>query len=104
MSALYLDGVKMGDYQATCMGMGISVLFMLISFSQPLKKLHKERPPSSIFHWSLVVSVSLQFMVHLAVLVYLVQICEPYIDRNDESLIPDGEFKPNVKNSVLFLY
>ncbi len=31
--------------------------------------------------------------------------CEPFIDRlGDESLVPDGEFKPNVKNSVLFLY
>lgn len=31
--------------------------------------------------------------------------CEPFINRDtDESLIPDGEFKPNVKNSVLFLY
>jgi cation-transporting ATPase 13A1 len=31
--------------------------------------------------------------------------CEPFIDRvGDESLIPDGDFKPNVKNSVLFLY
>lgn len=105
MSALYLDGVKMGDSQATCMGMAISILFMLISFSKPLKKLEKERPPSSIFHWSLVVSVSFQFAVHLTVLVILVRMCEPFIDRlGDESLVPDGEFKPNVKNSVLFLY
>ena len=59
MSALYLDGVKMGDSQATCMGFGISILFLMISFSSPLKKLEKYRPPSSIFHWSLVISVSL---------------------------------------------
>jgi cation-transporting ATPase 13A1 len=105
MSALYLDGVKMGDYQATCMGLGISVLFLMISFSKPLKKLYKERPPSSIFHWSLVISVSIQFIVHICALVFLVYLCEPFIDRKgDESLIPDGEFKPNVKNSVLFLY
>jgi cation-transporting ATPase 13A1 len=58
MSALYLDGVKMGDYQATTMGMGISMLFMMLSFSRPLKTLSMERPPSSIFHWSLVISVS----------------------------------------------
>jgi len=51
MSALYLDGVKMGDYQATTMGMGISFLFIMLSFSKPLKKLEKERPPTSIFHW-----------------------------------------------------
>jgi cation-transporting ATPase 13A1 len=105
MSALYLDGVKMGDYQATAMGLGISILFMMMSFSQPLKKLEKYRPPSSIFHWTLVSSVLIQFAVHLTVLIYIVRECEPYIDRtSDESLIPDGEFKPNVKNSVLFLY
>ena len=105
MSALYLDGVKMGDSQATCMGMAISILFLLISFSQPLKKLEIARPPTSIFHWSLVISVSFQFAVHLTVLIILVNMCEPFIDRlSDESLVPDGEFKPNVKNSVLFLY
>lgn len=86
------------------MGLGISVLFLMMSFSKPLKKLEKERPPSSIFHWSLVISVSIQFIIHLSALIYLVRVCEPYIDRNDESLIPDGDFKPNVKNSVLFLY
>ena len=58
MSALYLDGVKMGDYQATYLGLGVSFLFMMLSFSKPLKKLEKERPPTSIFHWSLVISVS----------------------------------------------
>ena len=95
----------MGDSQATCMGMAISVLFLLISFSKPLKKLEKARPPSSIFHWSLVISVTFQFAVHLTVLIIIVRLCEPFIDRNgDESLIPDGDFKPNVKNSVLFLY
>ncbi len=57
LSALYLDGVKMGDYQATILGFGISILFMLLTFSTPLKKLEKERPPSSIFHPSLTISV-----------------------------------------------
>ena len=105
MSALYLDGVKMGDYQATSLGMGISVLFMMLSFSKPLKKLHKERPPASIFHWSLVISVSVQFIAHLTVLIYFVNLCEPYIDReNDESLGHDAEFQPNLKNSVMFIY
>ena len=31
--------------------------------------------------------------------------CEPYMDReNDESLAHDGEFKANLKNSVMFIY
>ena len=48
MSALYLDGIKMGDYQATYMGMGISFLFIFLSFTSPIKKLQKERSPFSI--------------------------------------------------------
>lgn len=39
MSALYLDGVKMGDYQATYMGMGLSFVYVFLSFTTPLKKL-----------------------------------------------------------------
>lgn len=105
MSALYLDGVKMGDYQATFLGMGVSILFMMLSFNKPLKKLYKERPPNSIFHWSLVISVSVQFLAHFTVLIYFCQLCEPYMDReNDDSLGTDAEFKPNLKNSVMFIY
>lgn len=38
-------------------------------------------------------------------LLYFCHICEPYIDReNDESLAHDGEFKPNLKNSIMFIY
>jgi hypothetical protein len=50
------------------------------------------------------ISVFGQFLMHLFVLKYLVDICEPFIDRNDESIIPDGDFKPNLKNSVMFVY
>lgn len=85
--------------------MGVSILFMMLSFTKPLKKLYKERPPASIFHWSLVISVSVQFITHLSVLIYFVNLCEPYMDReNDESLGYDSEFKPNLKNSVMFVY
>lgn len=50
------------------------------------------------------ISVSVQFIVHLSVLIYFVNMCEPYIDRNDPSLSYDGEFAPNLKNSVMFIY
>lgn len=43
--------------------------------------------------------------MHMYVLIYLINLCEPFIDREgDESLIPDGEFAPNIKNSVMFVY
>ena len=77
---------------------------MMLSFNTPLKKLYREKPPASIFHWSLVISVAVQFVVHLSVLVYFVNLCEPYIDREDESLHLEGEFKPSLKNTVCFIY
>jgi len=77
---------------------------MMLSFAKPLKKLYKERPPVSIFHWSLTISVFVQFVTHLSVLIYFVYLCEPYLDRNDESMELDAEFKPNLKNSVMFIY
>jgi len=43
--------------------------------------------------------------MHLYVLIFLVNLCEPYIDRSIEnSRDPDGEFAPNIKNSVMFVY
>lgn len=40
----------------------------------------------------------------MAVLIYFVRMCEPYIDRSDESLLYDGDFKPSLKNSVMYIY
>jgi cation-transporting ATPase 13A1 len=57
MSALYLDGVKNGDMQSTILGILIAILFMMISFSSPIKTLDPMKPPSNIFHPSLVVSM-----------------------------------------------
>jgi len=40
----------------------------------------------------------------MAVLIHFVNMCEPYIDRSDESLAHDAEFAPNLKNSVMYVY
>jgi len=42
--------------------------------------------------------------MHLYVLKFLVDLCEPYIDRSSDTFVPDGDFKPNIKNSVMFVY
>jgi len=104
MSVLHLKGVKLGDYQYTCIGLAISIMFMMISFSKPLSTLEKAKPPTSIFHWSLIISVLGQFIVHFTALLYLISICEKFVDYNDESLIPDGEFKASVMNTIIFYY
>lgn len=103
MSTLWLDGVKNGDFQMTMLGMAMGVLFLLISLSKPLDNLSKLRPPKSIFSPSIVLSVVLQFIFHFITLVYIVSATDPFIHR-DESTEPDTDFKPNLKNNVVFLY
>jgi cation-transporting ATPase 13A1 len=39
MSALYLDGIKLGDQQLIMSGMTSAVLFMLMSHAKPLDTL-----------------------------------------------------------------
>lgn len=103
MSTLYLDGVKNGDTQMTCLGMAMGALFLLISLSKPLEDLSKLRPARSIFSPSIVMSVLCQFIFHFITLVYIVSVTDPFVKR-DESTQPDTEFKPNLKNNVVFLY
>ena len=76
---------------------------MLISLSKPLKQLSKIWPAKRLFHWSFVVTVVCQVVCHFGVLFFLVNLAEPYIVR-DESFVPDAEFKPNLKNSVVFIF
>jgi cation-transporting ATPase 13A1 len=76
---------------------------MMISFSKPCKGLDSQRPIQSIFNGYFLTSVLLQFMVHFGVLLFIVQLSDPYTIK-DESTKPDGEFKPNIKNSAVFLY
>ena len=37
-------------------------------------------------------------------LIHFVNLCEPFIDREDESLAHDADFAPNLKNSVMYVY
>jgi cation-transporting ATPase 13A1 len=102
MSALTLDGVKLGDGQTTVESLFISACFFLVSRSNPSKKLAKQQPISSIFHWSMMLSLVLQLVVHVGVLVIGWRLAiahrPPSYRRNLE-----GDFSPNLTNTVVFL-
>lgn len=102
LSVLYLDGVKYGDVQMTAMGMLMSVSFMSVSRSKPLDKLSSVRPLTSIFHPSLFISLLAQFAVHLVTMVMAVR-CAKEHEPIDHKVDLDGEFKPSILNSVVFL-
>uniref|UniRef100_A0A7S2NT13 P-type ATPase A domain-containing protein n=1 Tax=Leptocylindrus danicus TaxID=163516 RepID=A0A7S2NT13_9STRA len=102
LSVLYLDGIKYGDVQMTGMGILMSITYMSVSRSKPLNQLSPVRPLTSIFHPSLFCSLLLQFVVHLSTMIYAITQAKAY--RDDDHVVDlDGEFKPSLLNSVVFL-
>lgn len=102
LSVLYLDGVKYGDVQMTAMGMLMSISFMSVSRSKPLDRLSAVKPLTSIFHPSMFISLLGQFSVHLVVMMLAVNKAKSTQSPGHEVDL-DGEFKPGILNSVVFL-
>lgn len=102
LSVLYLDGVKYGDTQMTAMGMLGSISFMSVSRSKPLDRLSSVQPLTSIFHPALFVSLLGQFTIHLLTMMIAVHYAKLNMPPDYEVDL-DGEFKPGVLNTVVFL-
>jgi cation-transporting ATPase 13A1 len=98
-----MDGVKFGDSQATLTGMSLAMYFLFLSWSKPLEKLSSERPHTSVFSPYMLLSIIFQFSLHLYVLITAVDMSRPHTEMDDEMRDPDGKFKPNLLNSVVFL-
>lgn len=102
LSVLYLDGIKLGDFQATLAGMLTAGMFFFISNAQPLENLSRQRPHPNIFCRYLFTSLLGQFAVHMAFLMHVQQVAHDAMDPADRQL-PDADFKPNLINTVCFL-
>ncbi|KAL7532147.1 hypothetical protein ACHAXR_005722, partial [Thalassiosira sp. AJA248-18] len=102
LSVLYLDGVKYGDTQMTAMGMLGSISYMSVSRAKPLEKLSSVKPLTSIFHPSLFISLLGQFGVHLVTMMWATNTAKEYLE-DDYKVDLDGQFKPGILNSVVFL-
>ncbi|KAL3934035.1 MAG: hypothetical protein SGPRY_000012 [Prymnesium sp.] len=100
LSVLHLEGVKLGDTQATVTGILNAALFLFVSFAKPLPRLAPHRPPSvlSIYVFFSIVS---QFGVHLYVLVQTIQCSKA--DGAWGSQERFSEFEPSVPNTVVWL-
>jgi cation-transporting ATPase 13A1 len=94
--------VKYGDTQMTAMGMLGSISYMSVSRAKPLDKLSSVKPLTSIFHPSLFISLLGQFGVHLLTMMWATRGAKKYMD-DDYKVDLDGEFKPGILNSVVFL-
>eukprot|EP01126_Amoeba_proteus_P055517 TRINITY_DN6896_c0_g1_i9.p1 TRINITY_DN6896_c0_g1~~TRINITY_DN6896_c0_g1_i9.p1 ORF type:complete len:404 (+),score=113.57 TRINITY_DN6896_c0_g1_i9:315-1526(+) len=101
LSVLYLDGIKLGDVQATVMGLLTTFCFLFITRSEPLPELSSKRPIPNIFNLYMVSTVVTQFLIHLSALIYVVAEVQTYHKGPRPDL--DAEFTPNMVNSAVFL-
>ena len=86
----------------TAIGLLGSVSFMSVSRSRPLDKLSPVRPLSSIFHPSLFLSLLGQFSIHLCTMLLATRAAKAHLPEGYQADL-DGEFKPGILNSVVFL-
>ncbi|XP_022882180.1 probable manganese-transporting ATPase PDR2 isoform X2 [Olea europaea var. sylvestris] len=101
LSVMNLDGVKLGDIQATISGVFTAAFFLFISHARPLPTLSAERPHPNIFCSYVFLSLLGQFSVHLFFLISSVKEAERYMP--DECIEPDSDFHPNLVNTVSYM-
>ncbi|KAK7316886.1 hypothetical protein RJT34_00666 [Clitoria ternatea] len=101
LSVMYLDGVKLGDIQATISGVFTAAFFLFISHARPLPTLSAERPHPNIFCAYVFLSLLGQFAIHLFFLISSVKEAEKYMP--DECIEPDADFHPNLVNTVSYM-
>ncbi|XP_044479893.1 probable manganese-transporting ATPase PDR2 [Mangifera indica] len=102
LSVMHLDGVKLGDVQATISGIFTAALFLFISHARPLPTLSAARPHPNIFCLYVFLSLMGQFAIHLLFLMSCVKEAENYMP--DECIEPDSDFYRNLVNTVGFIH
>jgi len=101
MSVLTLDGVKFGDGQTAVESIFSSMCFFLVSRSAPAKTIAKERPTSSVFAPSVLISLVLQLAVHMSVSFYGWQYAVTFRGKDFKRDL-EGDFEPSLTNTVVF--
>ncbi|ONK67943.1 uncharacterized protein A4U43_C05F5470 [Asparagus officinalis] len=101
LSVMYLDGVKLGDIQATISGVFTAAFFLFISHARPLQHLSPDRPHPNIFCAYVFLSLLGQFAMHLCFLISAVNLASKYMP--EECIEPDSDFHPNLVNTVSYM-
>ncbi|CAL9770284.1 unnamed protein product [Musa acuminata subsp. burmannicoides] len=101
LSVMYLDGVKLGDVQATISGIFTAAFFLFISHARPLQTLSSARPHPNIFCAYVFLSLIGQFAMHLFFLITSVNEASKFMP--EECIEPDSDFHPNLVNTVSYM-
>ena len=122
LSALYLDGVRMGENQLIATGLLLTTASLAFSYARPVQELSHIRPITTIFHPAIWVSIVGQLGMHLACMMYAISLTRNIVSAEEAAILdgeipppeelpppsPDGEsitipFKPSLLNTVVFL-
>lgn len=101
MSALTLDGVKLGDGQTAIESLFTSMCFFLVSRSAPAKQLAKQQPINSVFDWPVMATLACQLVIHLITLFCGWQMANQFRAKDFKRDL-EGDFEPNLTNTVVF--
>jgi len=79
----------------------MSVCFLCISRAKPVEKLSRERPLGNIFNFYILLSVLLQFALHIVSLVYITDLSHAYETMGPIDL--EAKFEPSLLNTAIYL-
>jgi len=103
LTKLHTHGVKQGDRQLTVVGMVVAAMFLFVTKGKPLSTLSPQRPPSTVLCKQVLLSITVQFVIHFVAIMAATNLSLSYVDPYDPSIIPDGAFNPNTLNTCTFL-
>jgi cation-transporting ATPase 13A1 len=106
LSRQYLEGVRSSDNQQMVLGVIVTVLYMLLALAKPAESLAPQKAHASVFSAYAMLSISAQFLCHLALLVCAVGAAKrltPDLAPGIEPPHPDADFSPSLVNTASFL-
>ncbi|EEQ99355.1 cation-transporting ATPase 13a1, putative [Perkinsus marinus ATCC 50983] len=101
LSVLTLHGAKFGDFQSAVEGIAVSLIFTAMGRSKPESRLSQFKPVTSIFHWSVQLSLGLQLVTHVVLLLAGWKLAVSY--TSEESVDLESAFEPTLLNSQMFI-
>jgi cation-transporting ATPase 13A1 len=101
LSVLHLAGIRYGDFQVTITGVLLSACFLFLTRSDPIKKLSPKRPQPNILNAYLLVSVLLQFAIHVGTLVVVMGDAARF--SFPHKISHKAEFAPSLVNTAVYL-
>ncbi|KAF4681259.1 Cation-transporting atpase [Perkinsus olseni] len=102
LSVLTLHGAKFGDFQSAVEAIAVSLIFTAIGRSKPESRLSQFKAVTSIFHWSVQLSLALQLVTHVILLLAGWKLAVSY--TTEEPVVDlDSAFEPTLLNSQMFI-